>query len=137
MMHGGPVDWTCTKFSNTALSSTEAEWYAACESAKPALWLSNMLSEIGHYMPSPPVILENNQGCIIYGKRSLNASAMKHLDLKYNMLRQNIKRNRIKLERIPTAINIADILTKPLTRNKFEELRSLLGVASLPRNVPL
>jgi len=96
-----------------------------------------MLSEIGHSMPSPPVIFEDNKGCISYGKRSLNASAMKHLDLKYNMLRQNIKRNRIKLERVPTAINIADILTKPLTRKKFEELRALLGVASLPRNFRL
>jgi hypothetical protein len=62
---------------------------------------------------------------------------MKHLDLKYNMLRQNIKRNRIKLKRVPTAINIADIVTKSLTRNKFEGLRILLGVAALPRKFRL
>jgi hypothetical protein len=36
MMHGGVIDYNCKELTNTPLSSTEAEWYAACEAAKSA-----------------------------------------------------------------------------------------------------
>ena len=68
MMHGGVVDYNCKKFTDTPLSSTEAEWYAACETAKSGKWLRNMLQEIGLPMSSPSIILDDNKGCISYGK---------------------------------------------------------------------
>jgi hypothetical protein len=76
MMYGGAVDYNCKKFTDTPLSTTEAEWYAACEAAKSGKWLRNMLHEIGFPMTSPLIIFEDNQGCISYGKRSVNQSSM-------------------------------------------------------------
>ena len=50
-----------------------------------------MLQEIGLPMSLPLIILEDNQGCISYGKRTVNQSSMKHIDLKYNFLKEEIK----------------------------------------------
>ena len=56
MLHGGTVDYNSKKLTNTPLSSTEAEWYAACEAAKHGKWLRNLLFEIGFPMQSPLII---------------------------------------------------------------------------------
>jgi hypothetical protein len=132
MMHGGVIDFNCKKFTDTPLSSTEAEWYAACEAAKSGKWLRNMLSEIGLPMTSPLIIFEDNQGCISYGKRSLNQSAMKHIDLKYHFLQEEIQRGTFELQRVPSSDNIADIFTKALAKPKFMELRQRLNVVPVP-----
>ena len=98
MMYGGVIDYNCKKFTDTPLSSTEAEWYAACEAAKNGLMLRNLLVEIGLPMSSPLIIFEDNQGCISYGTLSANQSSMRHIALKYHWLRQEIKRETISLE---------------------------------------
>ena len=133
IMNGGVIDYNCKKFTDTPLSSTEAEWYAACEAAKSGKWLRNMLHEIGFPMDSPTVIFEDNQGCISYGKRSVNQSSMKHIDLKYNFLRQEIQRGTFDLRRVPSSQNIADIFTKALAKPQFQELRKRLNIVPVPQ----
>jgi hypothetical protein len=132
MMHGGVIDYNCKKFTDTPLSFTEAEWYAACEAAKSGKWLRNMLHEIGFPMSEPLIIFEDNQGCISYGKRSISQSSMKHIDLKYNFLREEIQRGVFDLQRVPTSSNIADIFTKALAKPRFQELRHRLNIAPVP-----
>ena len=64
ILYGGAIDYNCKNLTETALSSTEAEWYAACEAAKSGKWLRNLLLELGFQMQSPLVIFEDNQGCV-------------------------------------------------------------------------
>ena len=61
MMNGGVIDYNCKKFTNTPLSSTEAEWYAACEAAKSEKWLRNLISELGFPLHQPLIIFEDNK----------------------------------------------------------------------------
>ena len=62
MMHGGVVDYNFKKFTNTPLSSTEAEWYATCEAAKTAKWIRKFLFENGYPIDGPLTIFEDNSG---------------------------------------------------------------------------
>ena len=43
----GPITWSCQKQSAISLSSTEAEYHAAVEANKEALWLRQILFEFG------------------------------------------------------------------------------------------
>ena len=133
MMNGGVIDYNCNKFTDTALSSTEAEWYAACEAAKSGKWLRNMLSEMGLPLTSPLVIFEDNQGCISYGTPRINQWTMKHIDLKYHFLKGEISRGIIEMRRVPSAENLADIFTKALAKIKFRELRERLNINPVPK----
>ena len=83
-------------------------------------------------MQSPLIIFEDNQGCISYGKLSLNQSSMKHIDLKYHFLREEISNGVIELKRVELARNIADIFTKALPAPHFLELRALLNIQKVP-----
>jgi hypothetical protein len=133
MMHGGVIDYNCKKFTNTPLSSTEAEWYAACEAAKSGKWIRKILTELEYPIDGPLIIFEDNQGCVSYGKRRLNQSSMKHIDLKYHFLREEIANLTLELQRVPSADNIADVFTKALAKPTFQKFRDGLNVQSIPR----
>lgn len=47
LLAGAPVSWKSTLQSSIALSTTEAEYMAAAEAAKEALWLRRLVSEFG------------------------------------------------------------------------------------------
>ena len=58
---------------------------------------------------------------------------MKHIDLKYHFLREEIANKTLELQRVQSANNIADIFTKALARVKFQKFRDGLNVESVPR----
>ena len=56
---------------------------------------------------------------------------IRHVDLRRNFVREAVEAALVKLEWLPTALQLADILTKALDRNTFETLRAhLLGEAT-------
>ena len=53
----------------------------------------------------------------------------KHIEIKYHYIRDMVKRGEMKLQYVATDDHqIADVLTKPLDRVKFEYFREKLGV---------
>ena len=51
----------------------------------------------------------------------------KHIDIKYHYIRDMVQRGEVKLQYVATDEHIADVLTKPLARVKFEYFREKLG----------
>ena len=52
----------------------------------------------------------------------------KHIEIKYHYIRDMVQRGVVKLLYVATKEYIADVLTKPLARLKFEYFREKLGV---------
>ena len=52
----------------------------------------------------------------------------KHIELKYHYIRDMVQRGVVKLQYVAMEEQIADLLTKPLARLKFEYFRERLGV---------
>ena len=125
---GGTVSWKTKKQSFVALSSTEAEYIALCSATQEAVWLRKLLKSIGYIQPEPTMMYEDNQGAIALSKNSKNHTQTKHIDIKYHYIRETILKKAIQLEYCPTEKKVADILTKGLAKQRFEELRSMMGV---------
>ena len=53
---------------------------------------------------------------------------MKHLDRLYYWLRDEVEYGVIAPTYLPTDENAADLLTKPLSKPKVEELRKMMGL---------
>ena len=58
-------------------------------------------------------------------------SKTKHIAIKYHFVRELVQDKEIKLEYVHTKEQIADIFTKPLTKDAFLYLRGKLGVIPL------
>ena len=54
----------------------------------------------------------------------------KHIDVKYHYIREKVNENKIFLQYCNTNDMLADILTKGLAKQKFENFRSQMGVRS-------
>ena len=123
--YGGSVlSWKAQKQSTVATSTAEAEYIAAFEAAKEALYLRRILSELGEIPTDERITLhEDSQACIKIATNPCLAERTKHFDIKYHWLRSQIKAKAIQLEYISTHDQIADILTKSLPFQQHEKLR--------------
>ena len=52
----------------------------------------------------------------------------KHIEIKYHYIRDMVQRGALKLQYVAMEEQIADVLTKPLARMKFEYFKEKLGV---------
>ena len=55
----------------------------------------------------------------------------KHIEIKYHYIKDMVQRGAMKLQSVATDEQIADVLTKPLARVKFEYFKEKLGVLQI------
>ena len=124
----GAISWNSKKQPTVALSTTEAEYMAACEATKEAIWLRKLLTDLGYSPNSPTTIFQDNQSCIKLARNPMFHTRSKHIDIRHHFIRETIENKSIDLTYCSTENMIADILTKPLARQKFEKFRPSLGL---------
>jgi hypothetical protein len=127
----GAISWSARKQKTVATSSCEAEYVAAFEAAKEALWIRQLLTAIDFKPDNAITIFCDNNAAKALSEDPLLHARVKHIDIKFHFLRECVLRGDITLQHIPSRDNIADIFTKPLERRKFEKLRSFLGLSKI------
>lgn len=63
------------------------------------------------------VLLCDNQGAIRYSKSTLLHRRTKHIDNKWNFIRDEVQSGRVKMKYMSTEYQLADILTKGLPKD--------------------
>ena len=106
-----------------SLSSTEAEYHALTEAARDVRWLRQLMHELGATQAEPTVIHEDNTQAIGLAKNPEHHARNKHLDVKLHFIRGMIEQGEISVQYISTVNQLADIMTKPLSRQVFTRLR--------------
>ena len=123
-----PIYWTSKKHNGVARSSTEAEYRAVANTASELNWICNVLSELGVTLSSPPLVFCDNVGATFLCANPVFHSRMKHIAIDYHFVRNQVQRGALKVAHVNTRDQLADALTKPLTRVKFLDLRNKIGV---------
>jgi hypothetical protein len=134
-MGTGAVSWSSKLQSIVALSTTEAEFVAAVSAGQESIWMSQFLAELGYDTSSTAPLLMDNQSAIQAARNPEHHGRMKHLDLRYFWLRDEVVKGHLAPHYIPTAEMAADILTKALARVKVETAREQLGLFPIPKDL--
>ena len=124
----GAVDWSSKLQTLVTLSSTEAEFIAAVEAGKEIAWMRTLLREFGYSITSPSTLHIDNQSAISVSKNPEHHGCMKHLDLRFYWLCDAVNDKMISPSFIPTAEQVADILTKPLPVAKVDYCTKMMGI---------
>lgn len=125
----GPISWISQKQTSVVLSTTEAEFMASCEAAKEAVWLNRLLNEVTT-ISSIPVLHIDNMGAIKLIKNPIFHKRTKHIAVRYYFVREKFLSEELSVEHVASNDQLADILTKPLSGVKFNNLRLRIGLLS-------
>ncbi|WVZ59800.1 LOW QUALITY PROTEIN: hypothetical protein U9M48_009898 [Paspalum notatum var. saurae] len=128
---GNPVTWLSQKQRVVALSSCEAEFIAGAAAACQAVWLRRLLEDITGAKAPAPILKMDNQSAIALSKNPVLHDRSKHIDTRFHFIRECSEKGDINIEFAGTQDQLADILTKPLGRKVFQELRGRIGVIKL------
>ena len=124
---GNTISWRSTLQHVVALSTTEAEYMALTEAVKEALWLKGICGELGFNQDSVEIHCDS-QSAISLAKNSVHHERTKHIDYKLHFIRDHITAGTIKVSKIHTSLNPADMLTKGVPGKKFDVCLGILNV---------
>ncbi|CAB1104162.1 unnamed protein product [Ectocarpus sp. CCAP 1310/34] len=125
---GGTVVCASTKTQPvTAQSTTEAEYIAAGEGAKEALFVRGVLSFIAPETSGATIrVREDNEGALALVQNPFSSARSKHIDVRFHFIRELVKAGKITADNVSTEEQHADMLTKVLGRGKLEYHRKAL-----------
>lgn len=90
------------------------------------------MTELGISLPTQLVLYCDNIGATYLCANPVFHSRMKHIALDYHFVRDNIQSGALRVAHVSTKDQLADTLTKPLSRACFHEITSKIGVTNVP-----
>jgi hypothetical protein len=130
-LNGNAITWCSQKQRLVSLSSCEAEYIAAASAACQGVWLSRLIADLTSSKVQSFRLLMDNKAAIELSKNPVFHERSKHIDTRYHFIRECVANGVAEVEHIGTDRQLADILTKPLGRVKFIEMRQKLGVSEV------
>ncbi len=130
VMNGGVVSWKSSKQDTLASSSTEAEYIAASEAAKEAVWIRNFLIALGVVQgaSNPLDVYCDNNGAIAQAKEPRQHQKNKHIRMRYHQIREFVEDGSVMICKIHTDSNVADPFTNPLPQPAHEDHTREIGI---------
>lgn len=126
LLNGSPISWASKRQSTIALSTTEAEYYAAVHASREAVWLRRLLEDLGYPQSEPTILHEDSQGCIAMTKNPVFHARTKHIDIQCHWIREKVKDREVELKYMDTNQQAADMLTKAVDKSKFDLCAELI-----------
>ncbi|GAB4832444.1 hypothetical protein Ancab_040266 [Ancistrocladus abbreviatus] len=123
----GAVSWISKLQSVVATSSTEAEYVAATQASKEAVWLKMVLEELGHKQEKMTLFCDN-QSALHLARNPVFHSKTKHIRVQYHFVREKVEEGTVDMRKVHTKENLADFLTKAINTDKFIWCRSSCGL---------
>ena len=124
-----PILWRSKMQKTVALSTAEAEYYSASEMAVETIYLRGLLANMRLPEESDTPVYEDNAACIEWANHVMGGrERAKHIDIRKHFAHEAVQNGHMRLHKIATEDQLADLLTKPLNRRLFERcLFTLLG----------
>ena len=115
-------------------STTEAEYIAALDAAKEAVWIKIFIFRLG-VVPSITNLVDIycvNDGAIAQAKVPKSHQRSKHILRRFHLIREIIERGDVKICRVHIDDNVADRLTKPLPQSNHDSHTRSIDIRFMP-----
>ncbi|GJT92118.1 retrotransposon protein, putative, ty1-copia subclass [Tanacetum coccineum] len=123
LVYEGAIDWKSTKQSIFVTSYAEAEYIAAYDASKEAVWVRKFIFGLGvvSIIKEPINMYCDNSGAITIANESGITKGARYFRAKVHYIREVIEYGGIKLEKVHTYDNLAGPFTKALAFPKHSE----------------
>jgi hypothetical protein len=131
---GGPVATQNKKLKHVGLRSEHNEYMGISVAAKKIVWLRQLLEELGvnpEILEQPTAVLADNTQTNRICREHFISPGNQYTHLSYHYNKETVELGFMNILWINTKLNIADLFTKPVSRQVFENLvNQLTGYAS-------
>lgn len=95
------------------------------------VWLCSLLDDLLPNGFDKPILSIDNQSAMKLVKNPEMHKRTKHIDVSFHFIREKFNEGLFQIKHVPSEHQLADILTKPLPRDRFCSLRNLIGIIEL------
>ena len=134
---GGAVSWASKKQTFITHSTMESEFIALAAAGKEAEWLRNLLFDIMLWpQPMPSISLYcDSEATLSRAYNKMYNGKSRHISLRHEYVKQLIADGVINIVYVRTNKNLADPLTKGLTRDLVKDTSFGMGLKPLNNKV--
>jgi len=90
--------------------------------------MQSWLDEVSIEHELPGLMKGDSRGAIALTKNTKDHGKVKHIDIRHHYIHELAKSGKILMEQVPSAENIADLFTKPLSRDHHHHLLASLNI---------
>ncbi|KAL0323616.1 UNVERIFIED_CONTAM: Retrovirus-related Pol polyprotein from transposon TNT 1-94 [Sesamum angustifolium] len=129
---GGAISWKSAKQTRIARSTMESEFIVLELAGQEVEWFRNLIGDIPLWGSTAPVSLHcDSQAAIGVAKNYAYNGKRRHIRLKHSAVKALLKNGIISLDYVRSERNLADPLTKGLTRRIIQETSRAMGLKPL------
>ncbi|SCN96432.1 uncharacterized protein FFFS_02244 [Fusarium fujikuroi] len=135
LLGNAPISWSSQRQKTVALSTTDAEYVAASEAAKEAIWIRGFVNNL-QLLPNLEAVTlyVDNEGARKLSRNPEFHNRTKYIDIRHHFIRERVESGELDTQRVDTLYNIADLLTKPLGRVRLQQLTAMMGMIELDKD---
>ncbi|CAM8900949.1 unnamed protein product [Rhodiola kirilowii] len=122
------ISWSAKKQSTVSRSSTEAEYKALANGTAEAIWALSVLKELGVKQKQPPILWCDNLGATYLSANPVFHARTKHIEIDFHFVREMVARGDLDVRFISTNDQLADIFTKPATKQMLQQFSNNLNL---------
>eukprot|EP00961_Rhodomonas_salina_P259186 3501865-Rhodomonas_salina.1 len=91
LLNSAVISWQSVRQQVTALSSAEAEYYAASVAGTDVTYMRRVLQDLGYEQTDPTTLWEDKMACIYMSQTSVMYHKARHIDTRVYHLRELCK----------------------------------------------
>ena len=118
---GVPISWRSRQMRSVVLSSSEAEYVSLSEAAKEIKFIYQILMSMGMKVKTPIIVRVDNVGAIFMAENATTSQRTRHVDIRYNYVREFVEDKFLKIIFVKTSENLSDGFTKNVSGDIYEK----------------
>jgi hypothetical protein len=129
------IYWKSKKQPCVSKSSTKSEYRAMSAACSEIIWLRGLLAELGFSQSESTPLHADNTSAIQIAANPVYHEHTKHIEVDCHSIREAVDNRVISLPHVSTDLQIADIFTKAMTRQRHQFLVGKLMLLDRPASI--
>lgn len=125
------ISWSSRRQTTVSRSSAEAEYRSVAHVVAECCWLRQLLQDLHLSLPSATVVYCDNVSAVYMSSNPVQHRRTKHIEVDIHFVREKVSLGQVRVLHVPSAHQFADIMTKGLPVQLFQNFRSSLCVRNL------
>jgi hypothetical protein len=126
------VSWSAKRQSTLSRSSAEAEYRGVANVVAESCWIRNLLLDLQCPIMKATLVYCDNVSAVYLSGNPIQHQRTKHIEMDIHFVREKVAKGQVRVLHVPSRYQIADIFTKGLPLQLFDDFRDSLNIRQPP-----